>query len=148
VGKGNPTLLSPTRAIGDELTHSPIRLAASARRRHLGLHRFKKFAGLGALLALLLAKKATKLFGGYAFGPHVSEDDVKREISNYVDGRASLEQLDTWLTERTWNDPETPRLAHEAQLLISEATQGHRDDLAQDLRRLAARMSKSEAVLS
>jgi hypothetical protein len=132
--------LAPCLNVGDELGHSPFRLLATPGRRLFGKHSDKKLAGLAALMALLLVKTATKLGGRHVFysARHVSEEQVREAIDRYVEGRSSLEELDTWLTTRTWDDRNAPALAHEAGLLIAEAAYGHRDDLAEDLRALVA----------
>ena len=126
--------------VGDKLAPSPVRLPASGGRGLLPFHPLNKFTALGAFLALLLFKKVAKHVRRDTFvsNPHTSEAAVRRAIAAYLSGQMSLEQLDTWLTERTWGTDDAPALAHQAELLIAESARGDREDLAGDLRALAA----------
>jgi hypothetical protein len=121
-----------------------LRLATVRGRGIADENALKKFAALGALLALLLVKQAAKFFGPDSFDTktHATEDDVRRVILDYVEGRISLDELDTWLTQRTWDDLNAPVLAHRAELLIAEAERGDRADLAKELATLAQRTAR------
>lgn len=109
----------------------------------------KKLALLGAFFALLLVKKARQLLSGDVFGnkTHVSEEDVRRKIDAYAGGLISLEELDTWLVEQTWDRSDVPALAREAELLIAETARGDRPDLAEDLRSLVSSPARTTTVL-
>ena len=132
--------------VGHDLASSPWRLAATAWRRLVEPELLKKLAGFGALFALLLVKKSAKLIGRDVFDAerHQTDEDVRRAIASYLDGQISLEELDSWLLKRTWNVRNAPAIARHAELLIAEASRGDRDDLAHELRQLAA-SSRSEA---
>jgi hypothetical protein len=132
-------LARPRLDVGDDLTPSALRFASGGRGRIIDHDLFMKLSALGALMALLLRKQLLKLLRGDKFETesHTSESDVRAAIRAYVEGRTTLEELDTWLTLRTWQNADAPPLAHRAELMIAEAARGHRPDLAEDLRALA-----------
>lgn len=126
----------------------PVRFAAF-RRRRIGSKKLpKKLAALGALTALLLVKQAAKLRGRDTFETkaHPTEEDVRRAIDAYLWGRLSLEDLDTWLTKRSWDNDNAQEVAHRAGLLIAEAARGDREDIADELRALASRAGEQQTV--
>jgi hypothetical protein len=123
------------------LAPSSPRLADAGWRRIVGDNKLKQLAALGALLTLLLVKQAAKVFGRDSFNTdarHTGEDDVRRVVTAYLEDQISLEELDTWLTERTWDDAGAPALAYRVELLIAEYSRGDRDDLVEELNSLAA----------
>jgi hypothetical protein len=125
-----------------------VRFAAFRRRRTVSKTLLKKLAALGALVALLLVKKAAKLRGRDTLDTkaHATEEDVRRAIDGYLWGRLALEELDTWLTTRTWDNDNAREIAHRAALLIAEAARGDRDDIADELRALASRAGGRQTV--
>ncbi len=125
-----------------------VRFAAFRRRRIVSKKLLKKLAALGALATLLLVKEAAKLRGRDTSETkaHPTEEDVKRAIDGYLWGRLSLEDLDTWLTKRSWDSDNAGEIAHRAELLIEEAARGDRDDIADELRALASRAGERQTI--
>jgi hypothetical protein len=123
---------------------------AAFRRSRIGSKKLpKKLAALGALTALLLVKQAARLRGRDTSETkaHPTEEDLRRAIDGYLWGRLSLEDLDTWLTKRTWdNNDNAQEIAHRAELLIEEAARGDREGIADELRALAARAGERPTV--
>jgi len=125
-----------------------VRFAAFRRRRIASKKLLRKLAALGALAALLLVKKAAKLRGRDAFETkaHPTEEDVRRALDGYLWGRLSLEDLEIWLTKRSWDNDKAREIAHRAELLIEEAARGDRDDIADELRALASRADERQTI--
>jgi hypothetical protein len=123
---------------------------AAFRRSRIGSKKLpEKLAALGALTALLLVKQAARLRGRDTSETkaHPTEEDLRRAIDGYLWGRLSLEDLDTWLTKRTWdNNDNAQEIAHRAELLIEEAARGDREGIADELRALAARAGERPTV--
>ena len=56
------------------------------------------------------------------------EERVVRAIEAFLDGASELDALQDELIEVTWDKPDAPEVALEAELLIAEATSGDRSD--------------------
>jgi len=127
----------------DELAHSPVRLPTPPRGRSLRPDLLAKLALLGAFVIPPLVKELAKLFrrNDSDVKAHVSDRDVGEAIEAYLRREMTLDELDTWITARTWDSAEAPSIAHEAELLIAETTRGDRtsEELDGELRDLAAR---------
>jgi hypothetical protein len=62
----------------------------------------------------------------------VMERQAADVIGAYLDGTLDLDELQGVLVGMTWDNPDAPELALQAELLIAEATSGQRN--ANDLR--------------
>lgn len=65
-------------------------------------------------------------------------------IEAYVEGKADIETLQAALIDATWDNPDAPQLALEAEHLIAETTSGDRS--AEALRDALAAALKSSYV--
>lgn len=130
------------------MTSSPVRFAAARWRRVVNGHNLKKLASLGALATALLAKEIAKLRRRDSLDRHrhTTEEEIRGALNAYLSGRWSLDDLSAWLIGRTWDNDQTPELARRVELLIAENDLGHRDDLAADLRALAATPSRASSA--
>ena len=52
------------------------------------------------------------------------EEEIRAQLEAYLRDDLSLEELRTWLLERTWENRDAPKIAHEVEFLIDEASLG------------------------
>jgi hypothetical protein len=74
------------------------------------------------------------------------ESEIRQKLNAYLRGDLALADFRAWLIQRTWNETDTPEMAHAISYYMDEAASGNLSErkLDEELRRLAA--SRAAAV--
>ena len=82
----------------------------------------------------------------------IAENQIRGSVARYLRGEISLDQLEDWLVEQSWNmhrdsDESAQRLAGAIELRLAEHSSGHMDELSLQ-RELLSLINKTLSLIS